>query len=103
MERLKAQSKAKDQTIKTLQQALTSCDASAGNGSGDRGAYAGGRGAYAGDRGAYAGGRGAYAGRGRGRGRGRVTSYGGQGMPEAELARVAKFLWLKWMLWLNQT
>ena len=65
IERLKAQSKAKDQTIKTLQQALTSRDASAGNGRGGRG------------------GRGAYAGRGRGRGRGRVTS---EGLPEAELA-----------------
>ncbi len=69
IERLKAQSKAKDKSIKTLQQALTSRDASAGNGRGGRGAYAGGRGVYAG--------------RGRGRGRGRVTS---EGMSKAELA-----------------
>ena len=48
-----------------MQQALTSRDASAGNGRGGRG------------------GRGAYAGRGWGRGRGRVTS---EGLPEAELA-----------------
>ena len=69
IERLKAQSKAKDQTIKTLKHALTSDSIRGGRGG--RGTSGGGRGA-------------SFSGGGRGRGRGRVQ-FADEGPPEADL------------------